>query len=307
MNSALQCLLRVCDLAEYFLANGHLADLNVGNVLGSEGQMACAFGELVKSYYTTSRRALEPTDILRCIAKNPQFRGFNHQDSQEFLNYFLDKLHEDLNKVRQKPYVEDVESNGRPDALVSRLSWENYKKRNDSFVSDLLAGQYRSEIRCPDCHRVSITFDPFLSATLQFPKPEKGEPVEGYYMNEEGEFLKVAVEAKASMPAHEFYEKYFHQPVLAVYLRDKRVSDVWDQHKSLFQNKRSSGLLFFFEQPQGHHIQVEIEIYNTGKDSLDYYTRIAFAKELASEEELAKVVLLAVRKPFQKVLQKDLT
>lgn len=81
---------------------------------------------------------------MRCIAKNPQFRGFNHQDSQEFLNYFLDKLHEDLNKVKVKPYIEDVESNGRPDEIVSRISWENYKKRNDSFISDLLAGQYRS-------------------------------------------------------------------------------------------------------------------------------------------------------------------
>jgi hypothetical protein len=43
-----------------------------------------------------------------------------------------------------KPYTEEVESNGRPDEIVSRLSWDNYKKRNDSFVSDLLAGQYRS-------------------------------------------------------------------------------------------------------------------------------------------------------------------
>ena len=307
MNSSLQCLIRLADLAHYFLSNGHLNDLNVGNVLGSEGQMACAFGELVKNYYTTNKRALEPTDILRCIAKNPQFRGFNHQDSQEFLNYFLDKLHEDLNKVKVKPYIEDVESNGRPDEVVSRISWENYKKRNDSFVSDLLAGQYRSEIKCPDCNRVSITFDPFLSATLQFPKPEKGESLEGYYMNEEGEFQKVAVEAKASMPTYEFYEKYFHHPVLGVYLKDKRVSDVWDKNKSIFQNKKPSGLLFFFEQPQGHHVEVSIEVYNTGKDSLDYYTRIAFARELANEEELSKLVLLAVRKPFQKVLQQDLT
>jgi len=43
-------------------------------------------------------------------------------------------------------------------------------KRNSSFISDNFAGQYRSEIRCPDCKRISITFDPFLSVTLQFPK-----------------------------------------------------------------------------------------------------------------------------------------
>ena len=75
------------------MRNEHLQDLNVGNVLGSEGYLACAFGELVKTFYTTGRRALEPSGVLRVIAKNPQFRGYNHQDSQEFLNYFLDKLH----------------------------------------------------------------------------------------------------------------------------------------------------------------------------------------------------------------------
>ncbi len=75
--------------------------------------------------------------------------------------------------MRVKPTTEDVESNGRPDELVSALSWDNFRKRNDSLVTDALAGQYRSEIRCPDCQKLSITFDPFLSLTLQFPRPEK--------------------------------------------------------------------------------------------------------------------------------------
>lgn len=44
MNSALQCLMRLMDLADFFLQNKHLKDLNVSNVLGSEGHMACAFG-----------------------------------------------------------------------------------------------------------------------------------------------------------------------------------------------------------------------------------------------------------------------
>jgi ubiquitin C-terminal hydrolase len=48
----------------------------------------------------------------------------------------------------------------------------------------LFAGQYRSKIMCPDCKKVSITFDPFLSVTLQFPRPDKGEPLEGYFMTE---------------------------------------------------------------------------------------------------------------------------
>ena len=56
----------------------------------------------------------------------------------------MDKLHEDLNKIKKKPYIEDIESDGRPDDEVSRESWENYLKRNRSFVQELFAGQYRS-------------------------------------------------------------------------------------------------------------------------------------------------------------------
>ena len=67
---------------------------------------------------------------------------------------------------------------------------ENYIKRNRSLIVDNLAGQYRSEIRCPDCQRLSITFDPFLSLTLQFPRPEKGTDLKGYMMSDDGSFQK---------------------------------------------------------------------------------------------------------------------
>ena len=143
--------MRVDKLVKYFARNDHIKDLNTDNVLGSEGHLACAFGELVKKHYSTNRRSISPIDVIRIIAKNPQFRGAEHQDSQEFMNYFLDKLHEDLNKVKFKPYIEEIESNGQPDEQVSAKSWDNYLQRNRSFIQELFAGQYRSEIRCPDC------------------------------------------------------------------------------------------------------------------------------------------------------------
>lgn len=83
MNAALQCVLSVDVLNEYFVSNSHVKELNVTNVLGSQGNLACAYGELIKDYYTTNRRALEPIKILKIVSgKNAQFRGHNHQDSQ---------------------------------------------------------------------------------------------------------------------------------------------------------------------------------------------------------------------------------
>ena len=55
---------------------------------------------------------------------------------QELLTSLLDGLHEDLNRVKQKPYIENPDSNGRPDAELAEEAWRNYKARNDSFIAD---------------------------------------------------------------------------------------------------------------------------------------------------------------------------
>lgn len=36
----------------------------------------------------------------------PRFSGHHQQDSQELLTFLLDGLHEDLNLVQEKPYVD---------------------------------------------------------------------------------------------------------------------------------------------------------------------------------------------------------
>lgn len=48
------------------------------------------------------------------------FTGFQQHDSQELLAFLLDGLHEDLNRVHNKPYIELKDSEGRPDTLVAQ-------------------------------------------------------------------------------------------------------------------------------------------------------------------------------------------
>lgn len=67
---------------------------------------------------------LKVYDVVSClqwtIAKYaPRFNGFQQQDSQELLAFLLDGLHEDLNRVHEKPYVELKDSDGRPDWEVA--------------------------------------------------------------------------------------------------------------------------------------------------------------------------------------------
>jgi hypothetical protein len=52
----------------------------------------------------------------------------------------LDGIHEDLNRIRKKPPVDAIDYCGNEDEKYSKLFYENYKKRNDSVISDLMMG-----------------------------------------------------------------------------------------------------------------------------------------------------------------------
>lgn len=47
----------------------------------------------------------------------PQFSGYQQQDSQELLAFLLDGLHEDLNRIHKKPYIEQKDADDRPDQV----------------------------------------------------------------------------------------------------------------------------------------------------------------------------------------------
>ena len=60
----------------------------------------------------------------------------------------IDTIHEDLNRVKVKPYIESTDSNGRSDEIVSAEHWDGFIKWNRSVVVDLFYGQYKSHLVC---------------------------------------------------------------------------------------------------------------------------------------------------------------
>lgn len=59
-----------------------------------------------------------------------------------------------------------MEADGRPDVDVADETWAKHKARNDSIISDLFQFQFKSTVICPDCGKVSITFDPGMYLSL---------------------------------------------------------------------------------------------------------------------------------------------
>ncbi|KAJ7976553.1 Ubiquitin carboxyl-terminal hydrolase [Quillaja saponaria] len=166
MNSAIQCLVHTPEFARYFREDYH-QEINWQNPLGMVGELALAFGELLRKLWAPGRTPIAPRPFKAKLARfAPQFSGHNQHDSQELLAFLLDGLHEDLNRVKHKPYIKSRDADGRPDEEVADEYWANHIARNDSIIVDVCQGQYKSTLVCPMCNKVSVTFDPFMYLSL---------------------------------------------------------------------------------------------------------------------------------------------
>jgi len=170
MNSCLQCLCSAPPVIHYFSKGLHLKDINTKS--RTKGSLARAFGELVLDIRRgQTNDVLIPSDVKRTVAMiAPRFSGYGQQDIQEFLQFLLDGLHDDLNLVKVKPAYEEIKDRETDtDELKSNRWWRNYLDRNQSFISDLFCGQLSSAVVCQSCGHKSQAFDPFWSLSVPIP------------------------------------------------------------------------------------------------------------------------------------------
>lgn len=174
-NSAIQCmsympLLRAYLLRGQYRSNG---DLNRDNPLGTGGKLLEEFAELLRLMWSARHGDKSPTRFRAQLGKaRPQFSGADQQDAQEVLNYMLDVLHEDSNKVRKKPYVEALEDDWVTRTNLFRVgeeAWRRFLRRNRSIMTDVAMGQVLNTVTCPVCQFSSRNFDPFNLLSIPIP------------------------------------------------------------------------------------------------------------------------------------------
>jgi len=208
LNSSLQALLHTAPLVEYFLTKTHLREVNQHSKFGFKGRLALAFGKLASELWVRrepvedrgkergsfSAAASSALSTLRSLgggggggsisprkfrrelmALHEQFANNEQHDAQELLTFLLDGLSEDLNLVHDKPYVEQPDSDGRPDAELADIWWSNHLKRDHSVMQALFTGQFKSITRCvqDDCTYHSARFEPFNMLSLPLPDDEE--------------------------------------------------------------------------------------------------------------------------------------
>ncbi|KAK4521597.1 uncharacterized protein ATC70_004126 [Mucor velutinosus] len=176
MNSIVQCLSGTVPLARYLTSGVYRQHINKVNKKGTGGALVEAFAVLVRSMWSENYKFISPMTFRETIMRfAPLFRNNDQHDSQEFLIFLLDGLHEDLNtnisnKGLPPPLIpDDAEFEKLPDWQASALSWDRYVATNSSIIVSLFQGQYRSRLICYTCKHTSTTYNTFMSLSLPIP------------------------------------------------------------------------------------------------------------------------------------------
>ena len=170
MNTGLQCLSNCELLTKYFLGKYYQSFVNKDNPIGSGGEIVEKYSQLINHIWYGDRDYISPIQFKNAFGKMyTAFSGSRQQDTQEFISYLLDSLHEDLNKVLKKPYIEEKDlPPNLSDEEIFKIKKDIYLCRNQSFIADLIYGFYKSTVFCPEknCNNITKSFEPFNMITL---------------------------------------------------------------------------------------------------------------------------------------------
>lgn len=168
INSASQCLSHTVKLRDFFLSGEYEKYQN------NEHKSSV----LVDEWYDMltrlwdNHRGVAP----RSYVKNVQriygeqgyfsFTGFEQNDAQEYLNLFMDQMHEVLSRKVNMKINGDVKN--EKDKLLKKAyeNWKLYYENSYSKFVDLFHGQMMNLIDCPETKEKSYSFEPFSSLQL---------------------------------------------------------------------------------------------------------------------------------------------
>ncbi|KAL3075001.1 hypothetical protein niasHS_014446 [Heterodera schachtii] len=183
MGAALQALVNVTALSNFLMQN----EDRLSNI-----QLVKEYVQMIKSILVL-RQPAAPFELKEVITSlTTLFADSFQHDSQEFIQFFVDALHESMKGILRgvtqgvscDMYRNDGAGGAAAAAGVDQRDdqiwrnaidhWRNevLAPKKGSVIFDLFAGQSVSELRCPECTYSSKTFELFTMLSLQIPIPE---------------------------------------------------------------------------------------------------------------------------------------
>ena len=182
MNATLQCLSATAPLSLFFRDDAFRSFVQKENWKGSRGLMPEFFAIVIRSLWKGDVSAIRPSSFRGfCSRLNQEWGIDRQQDAKEFFDFLIDVLHEDLNTnwsrapLRTLTTEEEATRERLPKFSVSKTEWARYLHREQSYLTNLFAGQHASRLRCMTCNFTSTTYEAFYSISVEIPRSGTGD------------------------------------------------------------------------------------------------------------------------------------
>ena len=315
MNSSIACLSNCTELTTYFLTGQFKDNVNTKNKEGVQGQLAYAWNNLLQEYWNSNSGTGNPSQVKSAVAKKVRkFGGYSQQDSNEFMTEFLSLLSEDLNKTTKKVYRE-LKEKGENESEIdcAKRFWDLHVQLNDSIITDLFSGLFKSEVHCNKCNFDNITFDPFNTLTLPIPSSHE------IYSNWDDIFYipKYSIRkscrfnvrnAKNNLSLKNIMEELNTIEDFKYKLKKLKYIQVIDQKLVRFVNedeaKKYKEYIFVFDDlsKEGEKTKV-IPLYLYSKNSISSFPRLLFLEENMNFGQRKKQIYYFARNYFTSPLK----
>jgi len=224
MNSALQCLSNVPSLTQKILSFDETMNAPV----------ISAYVNLIRTIWSGEYTNTKPSSLLINIREDlPHFTKYRQHDAQEFMNYFLHLIHQELTNER-------------------------------TVITRLFHGQVQSSVRCLHCDSLEINEE-----TISFLPLSMSNDVNQYdiiYLGKYGEQRSISICSNATTVGAliESFIRQYYPKLLPTQIKPVKIVDnyVMDEYFSCTHiNDRIKSCLAFIEVPEKtndkKHLQVE--------------------------------------------------
>lgn len=169
MNSALQCLIHLPQLNP---RKNPIFKTDLSKSTKKEYKLLKQWIQLYKEmWYEENENVINTKDFIvtfikRCEEENIYFDVFNQNDVSEFLNGFINILHEEICRSVT------ITPNGSPRNSFDKLqvksieTWNRFFNKKYSFIIKDFHGQLVNLTSCPSCNYFTTNFDPLLIISL---------------------------------------------------------------------------------------------------------------------------------------------
>ena len=175
MNASLQCLSNTKELTEYFLKDYKEKDKN-------KQIMSHEYHRVLRHLWdeNSKEKAYSPNSFKEVLSKeNPLFAGIAANDSKDFINFLLERLHQELNNINKDNNVDDswMRINQTNETEVLNGFIQDFTATFNSPISKLFYGISETKSQCQGCTIIKYNFQVY--SFLEFPLQQ----VNQYYFN----------------------------------------------------------------------------------------------------------------------------